>query len=164
MNRAEREASYVEFVTGRRDHFRRIAYALCGDWHRADDLLQQALVKLYVAWPRVRRDGGEEAYLRRILVRANIDESRRPWRREHATETLPDRAIPAAPGFEDRSELTAALQQLPPMQRKTVLLRHWLDLSVREAAAELGISEGTVKSNTARGLAALESLLARERS
>ncbi len=164
MNRAEREASYVDFVTARREHFRRIAYALCGDWHQADDLLQQALVKLYVAWPRVRRDGGEEAYLRRILVRANIDESRRPWRREHAVEALPDRAVPAAPGIEERSELTEALQQLPPMQRKTVLLRHWLDVSVREAAAELGVSEGTVKSNTARGLAALESLLARERS
>ena len=159
MNRAEREASYVEFVTGRRDHFRRIAYALCGDWHRADDLLQQALVKLYVAWPRVRRDGGEEAYLRRILVRTNIDESRRPWRRERAAETLPDRAIPAAPGIEERSELTEALQKLPPMQRKTILLRHWLDLSVRETATELGISEGTVKSQTAHGLAALRATL-----
>ena len=144
MNRAEREASYVEFVTGRRDHFRRIAYALCGDWHQADDLLQQALVKLYVAWPRVRRDGGEEAYLRRILVRANIDESRRPWRREHAAATLPDRAIPAASELEERSELTAALQQLPPMQRKTVLLRHWLDLSVREAAGVICVNEGSV--------------------
>ena len=164
MNRADREASYVDFVSARREHFRRIAYALCGDWHRADDLLQQALVKLYVAWPRVRRDGGEEAYLRRILVRANIDESRRPWRREHAAETLPERAGPATPGIEERSELTDALQKLPPMQRKTVLLRHWLDLSVREAAAELGVTEGTVKSNTARGLAALEVLLARERA
>jgi DNA-directed RNA polymerase specialized sigma24 family protein len=46
VNRAEREASYVDFVSARREHFRRIAYALCGDWHRADDLLQQALVKL----------------------------------------------------------------------------------------------------------------------
>ncbi len=61
-------------VLGRRPHLRRVAYALCGDWHQADDLLQTALVKLYVAWPRVRRSGSEDAYVRRILVRASIDE------------------------------------------------------------------------------------------
>lgn len=155
MNRADREASYVEFVSARRGHYRRIAYALCGSWDRADDLVQQALIKLYVAWPRVRRDGREDAYVRRILVRTNIDESRRPWRRERATADLPETAAWSPLGYEDRSELVEALQTLPPMQRKAVLLRHWLDLSVREAAAELGVSEGTVKSNTSRGLAAL---------
>ena len=155
MTRARREATYVEFVTTRRDHFQRIAYALCGNWDRADDLVQQALVKLYVAWPRVRRDGREEAYVRRILVRTNIDESRRPWRRERATADLPEGATRSPLDYGDRSELIEALQALPPMQRKAVLLRHWLDLSVHEAAAELGVSEGTVKSNTSRGLATL---------
>ncbi len=60
---------------------------------------------------------------------------------------------------EERSALFAALQQLPPMQRKTVLLRHWLDLSVAETAKELQISEGTVKSHTSRGLASLRTVL-----
>src|SRR5689334_13204005 len=82
MRRQDREAAYVEFVTTRQDRLRRIAYAICGDWHQADDLLQTALVKLSVAWPRVRRDGREEAYVRQILVRAHIDEHRRPWQRE----------------------------------------------------------------------------------
>ena len=138
MNQADRESAYVDYVTARRAHLRRIAYALCGDWHRADDLLQIALVKLYVAWPRVRRSGSEDAYVRRILVRASIDESRRPWRRERATEDLPDLPAAEPTGVEDRAALFDALQALPAQQRAAVVLRHWLGLSVAETAAELG--------------------------
>jgi RNA polymerase sigma-70 factor (sigma-E family) len=156
--RADREAAYVDYVASRQAHLRRIAYALCGDWAKADDLLQTALVKLYVAWPRVALDGKEDAYVRRIMVRANIDESRRPWRREVAGE-LPESAAPAGLPSEDRTVLFEALQALPPMQRKTVVLRHWLGLSVAEAAAELGVAEGTVKSNTSRGLEAMRAAL-----
>lgn len=155
----DRDASYVEFVTTRRDHLRRVAYALCGDWHRADDLVQTALVKLYVAWPRVRRTGSEEAYARTILVRASIDESRRPWRRERPTEAVPDAPAAAPLAVEERSALLDALHALPPQQRVAVVLRHWLGLSVAEAAKEMRISEGTVKSHTSRGLDALRSVL-----
>lgn len=160
MRTEERDAAYTEFVRARRTHLRRIAYATCGDWHRADDLVQTALVKLYVAWPRVQRAGAEEAYARTIIMRSNIDESRRPWRRERpgldgtpaptAREPLP---------VEERSALFEALQRLPQMQRKAVLLRHWLGLSVAETAAELRISEGTVKSHTSRAIAALQATL-----
>ena len=90
MRGNDRDAAYTDFVRARRTHLRRIAYAICGDWHRADDLVQTALVKLYVAWPRVRRDGREEAYVRTIIVRADIDESRRPWRRERSGLRGPD--------------------------------------------------------------------------
>src|SRR3954469_23930637 len=90
MRRTERESAYVEFVAARQTRFRRIAYALCGDWTQAEDLVQVALVKLYLAWPRVCRDGREEAYVRQILVRANIDEHRRPWHRELPVDRLPD--------------------------------------------------------------------------
>jgi RNA polymerase sigma-70 factor (sigma-E family) len=133
-----------------------MAYAICGDWHRADDLVQTALVKLYVAWPRLHRDGREEAYVRRIIVRADIDDSRRPWRRERPGLDGHDRATRTPLPWEERSALFDALQSLPPMQRKTVLLRHWLGLSVAETADELGISEGTVKSHTSRAVAALQ--------
>ncbi|NPC41130.1 SigE family RNA polymerase sigma factor [Nocardioides sp. zg-1230] len=163
MNRDERDAQFTDFVVGRLPHLRRIAYALTGDRHHAEDLLQTALAKLYVAWPRIHHEGGEEAYCRQILVRTNIDDLRRSWRREWPTEVLPERAADAAPSIEERSALFDALQALPEQQRKVVVLRHWLGLSVRETASELGISDGTVKSHSSRGLSALETLLVQER-
>jgi RNA polymerase sigma-70 factor (sigma-E family) len=155
-----RDAAYVEYVAARQAHLRRVAYALCGDWHRADDILQTALTKLYLAWPRLRDDTGPDAYARRIIVRTDIDERRRPWRRERSGLEGHDRAGAAGLPVEERSELFDALQGLPVMQRKTVLLRHWLGLSVQETARELDISEGTVKSHSSRGLAALQRVLA----
>ena len=163
MSRASRESrdeDYAAFVAGRQTHLRRIAYAVCGDWHKADDLLQTALVKLYVAWPRLHTAGREEAYVRQIIVRANIDESRRPWRRERPGLEGHDQASRAELPYEERSALFDALQALPPMQRKTVVLRHWLGLSVEQTATELGVTTGTVKSNTSRGLEKLQAALA----
>lgn len=162
MTRApeDRDAAYVEYVAARQAHLRRIAYAVCGDWHRADDVLQTALIKLYLAWPRLRVDVEPDAYVRRIIVRAHIDERRRPWRRERSGLEGHDRAASVGLPVEERSALFDALQALPEMQRKTVLLRYWLSLSVEETAGELGISAGTVKSHSSRGLAALQRVLA----
>ena len=162
--RSDRETAYTAFVAARQHHLRRIAYALCGDWHQADDLLQTALVKLYVAWPRLTRDGREAAYVRQILVRSNIDESRRPWRRERPGLDGHDEATRPGLASEERTALFDALQTLPTMQRKVVVLRHWLGLSVEETAAELGISVGAVKSHTSRGLGKLQATLAPEGS
>lgn len=158
MRRAEREAEFVAFVEGRQAHLRRVAYSLCGDWHLAEDLLQIALAKLFVAWPRVRSEGREEAYARRILVRTSIDEHRRRSRRPERPGL--DGLDPAAASTgeaarEDRGALVEALQQLPEMQRKVVVLRYLLDLPVAEVAGELGISEGTVKSHASRGIGRL---------
>ena len=160
MNRASRDDEFAAFVAARQTHLRRIAYAVCGDWHRADDLLQTALVKLYVAWPRLHRDGREEAYTRQIIVRANIDEHRRPWRREQSGLDGHDPVARTELPVEDRSALFDALQALPVMQRKVVVLRHWLGLSVEETAHELGISTGTVKSHSSRGIEKLQAALA----
>lgn len=162
MRREQRDATYVEYVAARQRHLRQIAYALCGDWSRAEDLVQIALVKLYLAWPRVSRDGREDAYVRQILVRVNIDEHRRPWRREQPVEEIPDQPGDGetAPAVDEG--LMAALLDLPLMQRKTVVLRHWLGLSVEETAAELGIATGTVKSHSSRGLERLQLVLTRE--
>ena len=159
MNRASRDDEFAAFVAARQTHLRRIAYAVCGDWHRADDLLQTALVKLYVAWPRLHRDGREEAYTRQIIVRANIDEHRRPWRREESGLDGHDPVARTGLPVEDRSALFDALQALPVMQRKVVVLRHWLGLSVEETAHELGISTGTVKSHSSRGIEKLQAVL-----
>lgn len=159
MSTTSRDREFTDFVASRQAHLRRVAYALCGDWHRADDLLQIALVKLYLAWPRVRRDGREEAYVRRIMFRVDLDERRRPWRREQPGLEGHDRAARTGAPPEDRSALVEALQGLPTMQRKVVLLRHWLGLSVDETAEELAVSPGTIKSHTSRGLAGLRAVL-----
>lgn len=164
MRSAEQDAAFVEFVHARRTHLRRIAYAVCGDWHRAEDLTQTALAKLYVAWPRVHGDGREEPYARTIVLRADVDERRRPWRRERIGLPHTDRPAREALPPEERSALFEALQALPVMQRKVVVLRHWLGLSVAETSAELGIAQGTVKSHSSRGLDALRAALAEDRS
>lgn len=159
MSRPSRDQAFAEFALARRTHLRRVAYAVCGDWNDAEDLVQTALTRLYVAWPRIHREGAEEAYARRIIVRANIDEHRRPWRRERVG--LPEGDRPAAEplAVEERSALFEALQALPAMQRKVVVLRHWLGLSVEETAHELRIGTGTVKSHSSRGLEKLQAAL-----
>ena len=162
MRRQQREGTYVEYVAARQRHFRRVAYALCGDWAQAEDLVQIALVKLYLAWPRVSRAGREDAYVRPILVRANIDELRRPWRREQPVEAVPDRVSDGDGSSGIDEGLMEALRSLSDMQRKTVVLRHWLGLSVEETAAELGVATGTVKTHSSRGLERLQMALTRE--
>ena len=159
------DASYVEFVAASQDKLRRIAYAVCSDDSRAEDVLQEALVKLYLAWPRVRTKGSEEAFARRVIVNADLDDRRRPWHRRRSH--LPDEELARVPvertaSPEARLDLLSALRSLPPMQRRTVVLRHWLGLSVEEAAEELSIAPGTVKSHTSRGLATLNRLLAED--
>ena len=158
-SRDARDAEYAAFVTARQGHLRRVAYAICGDWHLAEDLLQTSLLKLYVAWPRIHGAGREEAYARQIIVRTSIDESRRPWRRERPGLEGRDEAARAVLAPEERSALVDALQALPEMQRKVVVLRHWLGLSVEETAHELRIAQGTVKSHSSRGLESLRGLL-----
>jgi RNA polymerase sigma-70 factor (sigma-E family) len=155
------DAGYVEFVEARQAVLRRIAYAVCRDDARAEDVLQEALVKLYLAWSRVQDTGREEAYARRIIVNADLDQRRRPWHRRRSGVPIELLDEPARVGAstEDRMQLLAEVRALPPMQRRTVVLRYWLGMSVEETAAELSISTGTVKSHASRGLAALRERL-----
>jgi RNA polymerase sigma-70 factor (sigma-E family) len=160
----DHDASYVEFVAAQQDRLRRIAYAVCRDDARAEDVLQEALVKLYLSWGSVRQVGREEAFARRIIVNADLDQRRRPWHRRRSSLPVEhfDRPDRDAPSVEDRSDVLAAVRRLPVMQRRTVVLRYWLGFSVEETADELGIREGTVKSHASRGLAALRALLAED--
>lgn len=82
--------SYREYVGARLEPLRRTAYLLCGDWHTADDLVSTALVKLLRHWRRVSAMENPDAYVRRTLLRAWLDERRRPWRREAAWAEVPD--------------------------------------------------------------------------
>ena len=156
MSQAQ-EAAFRSFAVTRRPVLRRTAYLLCGDWHQADDLVQTALVKLYVAWSRVHSGESPDAYTHRILLRCFLDERRRPWRRESPGEIV-DGATPDRPA-EELLDLQGALARLPRRQRATLLCRFWLDAPVAETADVLGCSEGTVKSQTARALSTLRELL-----
>lgn len=153
------EAEFTEYVDGRLPALRRTAYFLCGDWHAAEDLVQQALVKVYVAWGRLHTRESLDGYVRQVLVRVYLDERRRPWRRERPADVLPDRPAAADSAYDETDSLMAALADLPVQQRAVVVLRYWEDLSVDETARTLQISSGTVKSHAHRGLAALRAAL-----
>jgi len=158
------EQDFAEYFAARRDAVRRSAYLLCGDWHRADDFAQTAFVALHRRWRRIRDRGALDAYVRRTLVRAVIDESRRPWRRERFVEELPEPARAGGTGevgetVANRTALLAGLRRVPPRQRAVLVLRFLEGLDVSATAETLKCSEGTVKSQTSRGLAALREVL-----
>lgn len=158
------ERDYAAWVDGRGGALRGTAYLLCGNWHAAEDLTQTALTKLYLSWRRIDRARSLDAYAHQVLLRAFLDERRRPWRREHAAADPPDRPVPgdATGALAERLALESALRALPRTQRAVLVLRYWCDLDVQATAAALGISDGTVKSATSRGLAALRAVLDRE--
>ena len=153
------EAAFSAYVAARRPQLFRTACLLCGDPHRAEDVVQDALVRLYAAWDRVARMDNVDGYVRRIVVNADYSDRRRPWRRERATEP-PD--VPLDPGFpiEDADAIRTALRALPPGQRRVIVLRHIWNLTIEETAAELWISTGTVKSQSAAAVASLRKALA----
>ncbi|MGH8875936.1 MAG: SigE family RNA polymerase sigma factor [Stackebrandtia sp.] len=156
----EAETEYREFVAARLDQLGRFAFLLCRDWHRAEDAVQKALVKLYLHWDRTTIKS-PDAYVRRIIVNVVREEARRHWfQRERSSRRLPERELPdhGDSGVE-RVTMLDALSRLPKRQRIAVVLRHWEDLSVEQTADIMDCSTGTVKSQTARGLQTLRGLL-----
>lgn len=160
------EERFHVFVARSTTPLTRLAYLLCGDQHLADDLVQTCLIRLYQAWPRMRDKDTVGQYARTVLLRCWLNERRRPWRRAEARDGLvPETSAPAADlvGTAHHKEvLRVALSQLPPRQRAAVVLRYWSQHSVTETAAILRCSEGNVKSQSARGLAALRTALDRQ--
>ena len=161
--KSARDEEFTAYVHARRAHHYRTALMLCGDSHRAEDIVQEALAKLYAAWPRASRAGSLDAYVRRIVVNHHLDQVRRAWRRETSVplgEDGLDVASRAGSTVEETDALMAALRRLPIGQRRVVVLRHYWGLSISEVAADLGVTEGTVKSQTHNALQALRRLLA----
>ncbi|MET8701056.1 SigE family RNA polymerase sigma factor [Kitasatospora sp. NPDC058032] len=156
--KAERDAEFNAFVTGAWPRLLRTAFLLTGDRYLAEDVVQTALERTYAAWGRVTRADEPYAYVRRIVV----NEHARRFRRrvpEQLVTAVPERTGPD--GFErldDRAALLAALGTLPPGQRQAVVLRYWEDLSESQAAAAMGCSVGTVKSQASKGIAKLRGL------
>jgi RNA polymerase sigma-70 factor (sigma-E family) len=157
------ELAFSDYVAARRPQLFRTACFICGDPHRAEDIVQDALVRLYAAWDRVERMDNIDGYVRRIIVNAHLSDRRRPWRRERVAEPheMP-RDVPLEPDFgtEDAAMIRSAVMALPVGQRRVIVLRHIWNLTIGETAAELGISPGTVKSQSADAVATLRRTLA----
>lgn len=151
---------YVEFVAPRLPRLRGFAYHLCGDWHRADDLIQTTLTLMFLRWAKVREAVDLDQYVRAILVKAFLSENRRAWSRVRLGHEPADMAAPTTGSPEDRMVLRAALDRLPARQRAALVLRFLCDLSVEETADAMRCSPGTVKSQTFHGLHALRRQLA----
>jgi RNA polymerase sigma-70 factor (sigma-E family) len=150
---------FTRFVGVRLGALRRVAYLLCQDWQRADDLVQVAITRLYLRWDRVRLMEHPDAYARTILVREFLGEQRSGWARRVVLDADPPDLPGPARDNETALDMRAALAALPPRQRATIVLRYYCDLNVEQTAELLGCSAGTVKSQTAKALAALRSRL-----
>jgi RNA polymerase sigma-70 factor (sigma-E family) len=150
------EEDFRQFAASRQKQLLRSAYLLCGDWHGAEDLVQTTFGQLYRSWRRVRRVEHPDAYAKQVLYRCHLSAKRK---RRFATVPIESVPEPQAPGdgFGDGRPgvLLEALAGLPDRARAVVVLRFWEDYSVAQTADALGISQGTVKSQTSRALAML---------
>ena len=157
---AQGDESFRGWAESSRPGLRRVAFLMSGDWFLADDLVQDVLIRMYDAWPRLGGTGDLSAYSRRVLVNLYLDHRRRPFRREQPTEELPEQSRSDDDGPGTRDQLLAALREVPAGQRAVLVLRYWEDQSIEQTAQMLGTSAGNVKSQSSRGLAALREALA----
>jgi len=149
-----RDQEFSEYFAQRGPALRRTAYLIVRDWHIAEDVVQQAFTKLYVAWPRV-DVATRDAYARKAVVNTALSQVRK--RVEPPTGHVPEKVV--LPPEESGLDVGRALDLLPERQRAIVALRFLDDLSVTEVAHALGIAEGTVKSQTSRALDTLRAHL-----
>jgi RNA polymerase sigma-70 factor (sigma-E family) len=154
------DSEFTAFAAARGPALYRYAYLLCGNGATAQDLTQSALARMYVAWPRLKRRGELDGYVRTVLTRAYVDERRKPWRREDPHAELSLGTVDPYGQVDERDRLMQALAALPRRQRAVVVLRIWHDLSVEQTAEALDVSVGTIKSQLARGLDHLRQTLA----
>jgi RNA polymerase sigma-70 factor (sigma-E family) len=167
MAKPDRDAEFTDYVTARQAWLRRVAYLLCGDWHRADDLVQSAITKLYAHWHKAGRADNVDGYARRTLVNTYLAEQRSGWAKWTILHRFggggsaphPEPNPTMIGDLELGLDLKTALSQLPPRQRATVVLRFYCDMSVAQTAEAMGCSAGNVKSQSSRGLATLRNLL-----
>lgn len=160
------DREFAEFVRARQHQLIRAARLYCGDYHAAEDLVQEALVKLGSRWESV-RDGSPDAYVRRILYRDAVSRWRK-WGREMPyaaqpgeRDLLDSRAEASVDDWVAGAAVRAALGELPPRQRAVIVLRYFEDLAEVDIADALGISPGTVKSQASKALATLRRLMPR---
>ncbi len=161
--------TFEEYVAARRQGLQRYAYLLTGDAHRAQDLVQAALLEAYLHWRRVSRTEHPDAYVRRIMTNQHVKSRRRRWSREDPTDPQDGGGPePAAVGWDaadpavrvaDRDQLRRVLTQVSPQQRAVLVLRYYEGYDDAAIAHVLGVSEATVRSQVSRGLARMRAEL-----
>jgi RNA polymerase sigma-70 factor, ECF subfamily len=157
----EAEQVFRDFVAARSAALQRTAYLLVGDWALAEDLVQTALIKTYLAWRRLDSIAAIEPYARTVLVHTASRWWRRRWRGERPTAMLPDRPVTdGTDASAERDRIWRLILGLPARQRAVLVLRYYEDLTEAQTAVMLGLSIGTVKSHTARALNTLRQRLA----
>ena len=150
------EAAFREYVTARGAALLRIALLLTGNRADAEDLLQAALAKTYLAWDKIHDRAALDAYVKRAMVNTQISWWRRRRVEEFPTEDIPERATAEhLPPSELQDTVRRALDRLPQRMRAAVVLRYYEDMSEPEIADALGVSRGTVKSTVSRAVAKL---------
>jgi RNA polymerase sigma-70 factor (sigma-E family) len=141
------EDSFRQWAGERQLALLRLALLVTGDHYRAEDLVQEALTKVALRWRRL-EGGHPDAYARQIIVRDNISWWRKR-RREVLSDTVDRGATPDGTQAVDRRLLLdRALAALTARQRAVIVLRYYEDMPERETADALGVSVGTVKSQT----------------
>ena len=160
--RAQDPVDFQAFVVGRGGQLFRTAFLLtAGDSHLAEDLVQEALGRMFARWGRVSRLDNPSGYAQTALVNVFISQRRKRSSGELPTETLAERAGAVA-GEEDpalRVTLLAALRELPPQDRAVLVLRYWEDRSVEETATALRLTSTAVRSRSSRALERLRGVL-----
>ena len=153
---ASRDPDFRDYVQTRRQSLLRTAYLLTGNLADAEDLVQSALAKTYLAWDRIEDRGALDGYVRRAIINTHISSWRRRRLQEYPTDELPDQAVADHATSSDLQEtLRRAVDRLPRRMRAVVMLRYYEDMTEAEVAEALGVSLGTVKSTVARAVAKL---------
>ena len=156
--RKSEEDDFGAFVASRMDRWRRTAYLFSHDWHTADDIVSITVGRLYRHWHKVSQARNPDAYAQRVLTHSWLDECRRPWAREQSQAELPETPWLPTDQVVDRESLARLLESLAPRQRTVLVLRFYLGYTLDETAELLGVSVGTVKSQSSRGLETLRTL------
>jgi len=159
MSRWAAPETFAEFVRGRHGDLLRFAHVLCGDRYLAEDLVQDALERVGMAWARIERQDNPEAYVRKTITNRYLNQVR-VMRRERLTDSPPESRVPQSEPPDDH--LRRLLSELPRQQRAVIVLRFYLDYSEAQIAETLGCSTGTVKSNASRAIAKLRNALTPE--
>jgi RNA polymerase sigma-70 factor (sigma-E family) len=150
------DPSFRDYVTERSRSLLRTAYLLTGNRADAEDLVQAALAKTYLAWDRIEDRKALDGYVRRAMVNTHISWWRRRRLEEYPTDEIPDQAVADHSGTSDlQDSLRRAVDRLPQRMRAAVVLRYFEDMTEAEVADVLGVSLGTVKSTVSRAVAKL---------